>query len=230
MSTHVLIPSQFEIDLHGETKEKQPVKDLVRSKIVPQLREAFQTLGPALIKEHGKDIQHAADSNPSSGVATPTWHPQRERQSTPLGLRTTTSTTGGSSVNTTTVIANDEFRTTAQELYQTFTDPQRLAAFTRAPPKIFEGAKPGGKFAIFDGNVTGEFVELEQPTKIVQNWRMSQWPSGHMSRLEIKFDQNDIDRVTNMRVSWTGVPVGQEEVVRKNWEGYYVRSIKQTFG
>ena len=221
---------QFEIDLYGETKEKQPVKDLVRSKIVPQLREAFQTLGPALIKEHGKDIQHATDSNPSSGVATPTWHPQRERQPTPLGLRTATSTTGGSSVNTTTVIANDEFRTTAEEMYQTFTDPQRLAAFTRAPPKIFEGAKPGGKFAIFDGNVTGEFVELEKPTKIVQKWRMSQWPIGHMSRLEIKFDQNDIDRVTNMRVSWTGVPVGQEEVVRKNWEGYYVRSIKQTFG
>jgi activator of HSP90 ATPase len=26
------------------------------------------------------------------------------------------------------------------------------------------------------------------------------------------------------------VPVGQEEVVQRNWEGYYVRAIKQTFG
>lgn len=51
-----------------------------------------------------------------------------------------------------------------------------------------------------------------------------------MSTLEIKFDQNDVDRVTNMRVTWTGVPVGQEDVVKRNWEGYYVRSIKQTFG
>ena len=51
-----------------------------------------------------------------------------------------------------------------------------------------------------------------------------------MSTLEIKFDQNELDHVTNLRVTWTGVPVGQEDVVKRNWEGYYIRSIKQTFG
>ncbi|RMZ91638.1 hypothetical protein DV736_g1135, partial [Chaetothyriales sp. CBS 134916] len=219
----------FEIDIYSETAEKQPVKELVRSKIVPQLRKALVKLGPALIEEHGKDLQHAPDSNPSSGFATPTWHPQRER--TPISSAAiTTTTTAKSSVNTTTVTATDEFRTTAEELYQTFTDPQRLAAFTRAPPKVFEGAKPGAKFAIFDGNVTGQFVTLDPPTKIVQKWRLAQWPNDHYSKQEIVFDQNDVDRVTNMRVTWTGVPVGQEEVVQRNWEGYYVRSIKQTFG
>jgi activator of HSP90 ATPase len=220
---------QFEIDIYAETKEKAPVKDLVRSKLVPQLREAFQTLGPALIKEHGKDIQHQSGSNPSSGVSTPTWHPQKERQPTKTAS-TNTQTTGTSSVNTTTVTATDEFRTTAEEMFQTFTDPQRLAAFTRAVPRVFEGAKPGAKFSIFDGNVSGEFVTLEQPTKIVQKWRLAQWPEGHTSKQEIVFDQNQIDHVTNMRVTWTGVPVGQEEVVQRNWEGYYVRAIKQTFG
>jgi activator of HSP90 ATPase len=220
---------QFEIDIYSEQKEKQPVKDLVRSKLVPQLRQVFYKLAPALIEEHGKDIQHAPGSNPSSGFATPTWHPNKER--TPTGSAPVqTSHSGKSSVNTTTVTANDEFRTTAEELYQTFTDPQRLAAFTRAPPRVFEGAKPGGKFAIFDGNVTGEFVTLEAPKKIVQKWRLAQWPEGHSSTQEIFFDQNDVDRVTNMRVTWTGVPVGQEEVVQRNWEGYYVRSIKQAFG
>jgi len=219
----------FDVDIYSESKEKQPVKDLVRAKIVPLLRQTFQKLGPALIAEHGKDIQHQADSNPSSGLATPTWHPQRERAPTPVPT-TTTTTTGKSSVNTTTVTANDEFRTTAEEMFQTFTDPQRLAAFTRAPPRVFEGAKPGAKFAIFDGNVTGEFVTLDKPKKIIQKWRLAQWPEGHTSTQEIFFDQNDVDKVTNMRVTWTGVPLGQEEVVQRNWEGYYVRSIKQTFG
>lgn len=134
------------------------------------------------------------------------------------------------SVNTTTVTASDEFRTTADELYTTFTDPQRIAAFTRGPPRQFDGAKVGGKFSIFDGNVTGEFLTLDPPKHVVQKWRLAQWPEGHYSQQEIFFDQNDVDRVTVMRVSWTGVPVGQEEVVQRNWEGYYVRSIKQTFG
>lgn len=220
----------FEIDIYSETAAKRPVKDLVRSKIVPQLRHALQELGPALIAEHGKDIQHTTNSNPSSGVATPTWHPQKQRTATPVGAASTTTTSAQFFVNTTTVTATDEFRTTAEETFLTFTDPQRIAAFTRGEPRLFEGAKPGGKFAIFDGNVSGEFVTLEPPKKIIQKWRLAQWPDGHMSSQEIVFDQNNIDKVTSVRVTWSGVPVGQEEVVKRNWEGYYIRSIKQTFG
>lgn len=88
----------------------------------------------------------------------------------------------------------------------------------------------GGKFSIFDGNVVGEFVTLEEPSLLVQRWRLAQWPEGHFSTQEIRFDQNDVDSVTVLRVKWVGVPVGQEDVVKRNWEGYYVRSIKQTFG
>ena len=81
--------------------------------------------------------------------------------------------------------ATDEFRTTAEDMYHNLKDPQRIAAFTRAPPKLFEGAKTGARFAIFDGNVSGEFVILEPPTKIVQKWRLAQWPDGHMSTQEV---------------------------------------------
>lgn len=206
------------------------MKELVRSKLVPELRTALAKLGPALVSEHGKGLQHAPGSDPSSGFSTPTFQPKTESKPASKATTTSTSTQAKQSVNTTTVTATDEFRTTAEELYSTFTDPQRLAAFTRAPPRRFDGAKVGGQFSIFDGNVTGEFVTLDKPTTIVQKWRLAQWPEGHFSTQEIKFDQNNVDQVTNMRVTWTGVPVGQEEVVQRNWEGYYVRSIKQTFG
>lgn len=202
----------------------------MRSKLVPQLRTEFLKLSPALVAEHGKDIQHAPGSNPSSGFSTPKYHPPTGAAAKSATPSTSTQTNSGSTVNTTTVTDNEEFRTTAAELYQTFTDPQRLAAFTRAPPKVFEGAKKGGKFELFDGNVSGEYLELVEPTKIVQSWRLNQWPAGHFSRLQIEFDQNDVDKVTVMRVEWTGVPIGQEEVTKRNWLEYYVRSIKRTFG
>jgi activator of HSP90 ATPase len=191
---------------------------------------ALAKLSKVLIEEHGKDIQHAPGVNPSTGFTAAPIHPQKSATPAPAPAQTTTSSTGKVSVNTTTVTASDELRTTAEELYTTFTDPQRIAAFTRGPPRQFDGAKVGGKFSIFDGNVTGEFVKLESPKHIVQKWRLAQWPEGHYSTQEIFFDQNDVDRVTVLRVSWTGVPIGQEEVVQRNWEGYYVRSIKQTFG
>jgi activator of HSP90 ATPase len=115
-------------------------------------------------------------------------------------------------------------------MYTTFTDPSRIAAFTRSTPLLFEGPKPGGKFELFGGNVTGEYTELDEPKKIIQKWRLAQWPSGHYSTLKVQFDQDNEDHVTVMNVIWEGVPVGQEEVTKRNWGEYYVRSIKTTFG
>ncbi|KAK5987820.1 hypothetical protein PT974_11954 [Cladobotryum mycophilum] len=219
----------FDIDIFSDSKEKQPVKDLIKSKLVPLLRKEFQKLPGVLIAEHGKDIQHAPGSNPSSGFSTPK---TLNQPSAPKAAASTTSQTSstGNIVNTVTVTDNEEFRTTAEEMYETFVDPQRLAAFTRSPLRLFEGAKKGGKFQLFDGNVSGEYLELEKPKKIVQSWRLNQWPAGHYSKLNIEFDQNDVDHVTVMRVTWEGVPVGQEDVTKRNWSEYYVRSIKQTFG
>jgi activator of HSP90 ATPase len=205
------------------------VKDLVRSKLVPQLRQEFQKIAPALIAAHGKDIQHAAGVDPSSGFTPAKVHPPvQSGTSTPTASSSSQKT--GTIVNTTTVTDNEEFRTTAEELYQTFVDPGRLAAFTRSPPKVFEGAHKGGKFELFGGNVSGEYLELEQPKKVVQSWRLREWPAGHFSKLQIEFDQNDVDHVTVMRVVWEGVPIGQEEVTKRNWTEYYIKSIKQTFG
>ncbi|EKV04646.1 hypothetical protein PDIG_88130 [Penicillium digitatum PHI26] len=220
----------FEIENRADSNSKQPVKDLVRTKLVAELRKTLSSLTPALIAEHGKDLQHAPGVNPSSGFSKATVHPQTKADTPAAAAQATTTTTGKVAVNTTTVSASDEFRTTASELYTTFTDAQRITAFTRGAPRQFEGAKVGGKFAIFDGNVTGEFVTLNEPKQIIQKWRLAQWPEGHFSTQEINFDQNDIDGVTQMRVSWSGVPIGQEDVTKQNWDMYYVRSIKQTFG
>lgn len=210
------------------------MKNLIRSKIIPQIRKALVKLAPALITEHGKDIQHAPAAGPSSGTATPLTTISTSSTAAQANAKSssTQKQSGGKglSVNVTSLHSTEEFRTTAAELYTTFTDPARLTAFTRAPPKTFTGAHPGGKFELFGGNVSGEFVDLIEPTKIVQKWRLGQWPEGHYSRLEIGFDQNDSEGVTMMRVTWDGVPVGQEEVTRRNWGEYYVRSIKTTFG
>ncbi|KAI8303613.1 hypothetical protein K4K61_006900 [Colletotrichum sp. SAR11_59] len=219
----------FDIDIYSESKEKQPVKDLVRSKLVPQLRKEFLKLPSALIAEHGKDIQHAPGSNPSSGFSTPKYHPHGSAAKS-AAETTSVKSSSGKVVNTVTLTDTAEFRTTAEEAYQTFVDPARIAAFTRAPPKVFQGAIKGAKFELFDGNVVGEYLELDAPKKIVQSWRLKQWPEGHFSKLNIEFDQNDVDHVTLMRVNWDGVPVGEEDATRRNWQEYYVNSIKRTFG
>lgn len=36
--------------------------------------------------------------------------------------------------------------------------------------------------------------------------------------------------VTTLRYTWEGVPIGQEDTAKKNFNEYYVKSIKATFG
>ena len=57
-----------------------------------------------------------------------------------------------------------------------FVQPERLAAWTRSPPVI--ETKVGGKMVLFQGNVKGEFITLEEGKKIEQTWRLPQWPEG----------------------------------------------------
>lgn len=218
----------FDIEIYSDASSKQPVKDLVRAQLVPQLRTKLSALAPTLVSAHAKDLQHANGHAPAFKPATVYQSSSVNKPASPSPSSSATTTT--TSVNVTTVTDTDEFRCPATELYTTFTDPARLAAFTRAPPAHWSGAHPGARFELFGGNVQAEFVALEAPTRIVQKWRLTQWPAGHYSRLELRFDQNDVDAVTAMRVQWTGVPVGQEDVTKRNWREYYVGSIKRTFG
>lgn len=39
----------------------------------------------------------------------------------------------------------------------------------------------GGTFEMFGGNVHGKILELEEPKKIVQDWRFKSWPDGVFS-------------------------------------------------
>lgn len=195
--------------MYSSDSSKEPAKDLIRKEITPQIRKSLQKLAPALITEHGKDIQHAPGSNPGSGVNTPKVLQSSSATKPGDGSKTSSTTSTKGKINVTSLSDQQEFRTTAEQLFETFTDPQRIAAFTRAPPKVFEGAKEGARFEIFGGNVSGSFSKLEKPTYIEQKWRLAQWPAEHFSTLKIKFEQNDVDAVTIMRVDWEGVPVGQ---------------------
>ncbi|KAF2675096.1 Hsp90 co-chaperone AHA1 [Microthyrium microscopicum] len=220
----------FDVELYSEDSKGSPIKDLVRKTLVPQIRTKLPQLAPALITEHGKDLQHAPGSNPSSGFSTPKYISNTSIPKSGASDSKTMTSGSGPSVNVTTLTDSTEFRTSADQLYQTFTDPGRISAFTRSAPTVFEGAKVGGKFELFGGNISGSYLELEEPKRLVQKWRLAQWPQGHYSTLKIRFEQNDVDHVTVMRVDWEGVPKGQEDVTKRNWGEYYVRSIKTTFG
>jgi len=102
----------------------EPVKALIRKEILPQIRKRLQKLAPVLIAEHGKDIQHAKDSNPSSGISTPkileSSHVAKQKDDPkPNSNVSTAQAMNGYKVNVMSLSDSQEFRTTAEQLYET---------------------------------------------------------------------------------------------------------------
>ncbi|EMR09964.1 hypothetical protein PNEG_01722 [Pneumocystis murina B123] len=222
----------FNIEIFSETKENQIIKGFIRSYIVPELKERLRFLGQALIDAHGKDVLLLIDKNTASNPSTPNVSYAKSqngiRASTLSGKEGVEEKTKGkcSIINTVEISENIDFQASTSQLYSVFLDHSRLEIWTRS--KVEVDPKVGGKFSFFGGNVQGEFLELVESKLILQKWRLKTWPEGHYAELKLLFDQS-IDG-TLLRMKMSDVPVGQEDVVKCNFQEYYVKPIKTVFG
>lgn len=93
----------------------------------------------------------------------------------------------GVKLDTKTIEVAEKFQCRGLEFYDAMTRIEMVTAFTRGHVKM--EAEKGGKFALFGGNVTGEFKELVPGKKIVQYWRYKQWPEQHFSEVTMNIDE-----------------------------------------
>ncbi|XP_059481125.1 activator of 90 kDa heat shock protein ATPase homolog 1 [Neocloeon triangulifer] len=112
------------------------------------------------------------------------------------------------------------------EAYKCFTEQRMVEAFTRGPVKM--EAKPRGKFELFNGNIFGEFIELEENLKVKQYWQNKSWPSGVRSIVELTFDEEP--EGTSIVLKHSGIPSSELDATKQGWEQYYWNPIKATFG
>lgn len=118
------------------------------------------------------------------------------------------------------------FKCPPVELYNVLTQPELMRAFTCAPAQV--NSSVGGRFSLFDGNITGEFVELVPNKKIVQKWRFKTWPEGHHSMVTTELhDEGDS---TELSLNQTGIPSIEYDKTLEGWQRYYWEAIKRTFG
>lgn len=239
---------QFEISVFSENSQNTAIKEIVRQKIVPQLRTKLAQFGKDLLTTHGQDIQVSADkvtsqftkANQEQSVKGST-EKTKSSSPTPSAASKTPATSSTSAAasssnsanvpkyNTTTMHFEPEFNTSAEQLYITLLEKNRIGAWTRSNPD-FPGdiMAEGTEFNLFGGGVSGKITKLVPNQTIVQQWRLKDWKQGHYATLTIDFHQGDSE--TKLDVLFKGIPIGQEEVVQGNFEDYYVRSIKLTFG
>lgn len=239
---------QFEVNIHNELSLTERFRAVVKKLLVPALRDVLSRFGKDLIIANAGDIQ----LDPTQVNSQFTKANQEEvvaknsaggllllllggvgllgallgaAKNSSLALLALTTTV----FNTASVYLEPEFNTTAEQLYITLTDRDRVVAWARLTPVMPAYPVPVGlEFSLFGGAVLGKFIKLDPHHEIEQLWRLSDWKPGHYATLDIRLSQGISE--TNMLVKFTGVPIGEEDRVRANFEEYYVRAIKLTFG
>ncbi|KAJ2930691.1 hypothetical protein H1R20_g6402, partial [Candolleomyces eurysporus] len=201
--------------------EVNAIYKLARTQLQSAIETKLSTLPGSIIATHSKDIHISGTSTPVSGTATPT--PAAAKAATPLGAKKAApETTKG--VNTTTVTVEPTFQASADDIYSLLTDEKKIPAWTRNA--AVSQAKPDTEYSLFGGGVKGKYVSLTPGKEVVQTWILQSptWPSGHAATLTTTLDQgSDSTKVT---FSLAGVPLGMEDEIRRNLEGYYVHGFK----
>ncbi|KAF5373606.1 hypothetical protein D9758_000964 [Tetrapyrgos nigripes] len=213
----------------SSTPAAQALLAMAKVRGPPLLEAIFDRFPVALIETHGKDLTVSADPSRSGTPAPASTTPGANGNSTTpntaaSGSVSPASAKKQSSVNTTTVTVEASFMAAADDLFGLLTDEKRIPMWTRANAK--SEAKPGTEYSLFSGGVTGKYVSLDPPTKIVQTWALQSptWPSGHTGNLTTTFDQSSDS--TKVTLSLEGVPLGQQDEIRRNIEGYYIHGLK----
>ncbi|KAG2381472.1 hypothetical protein C9374_006461 [Naegleria lovaniensis] len=99
------------------------------------------------------------------------------------------------------------------KIFEFFTEPAIISQYTQS--KAESEKKTGGKFSLFNGKVTGTFVEFTPNQKIVQKWRFDDWPEKATSTVTLTF--------TDSGNGETIVKLHQVDIPYKDSNGYYVK-------
>ncbi|KAK9702970.1 Activator of Hsp90 ATPase, N-terminal [Popillia japonica] len=194
----------------------QKGKDVIRDKLSQYVTSLKVEFSDGMILPKKDEVKPNSINNLTSGFNKKINMVPVISESKQIGLK----------IETSTINITQKFQCKAEEFYNAMTRIEMVTAFTRGPVKI--DPVKGGKFELFRGNITGTFEELIPGKKIVQSWRYKQWPEGHYSTVTINI--NEKSDHTEVEVIQTGVPKGEVDVTKANWDRYYWDSMKATFG
>eukprot|EP00118_Oscarella_pearsei_P002396 m.10452 g.10452 ORF g.10452 m.10452 type:complete len:343 (+) comp22321_c0_seq1:150-1178(+) len=216
-----------EVKLSNESDEDgYKLKQLMRTKGAKSIREAISQYVESLRTSYGKGLllsRHTSVDESNSSLTPPTVKAKKEKS--PIDAQPA-STRAPMKVRTKKITLTEEFKTSADELYKTFTVKQRVEAFTNGSAEF--AAERGGKFSLYGGNIKGQFLELIPNEKVVQTWRLKEWPDGHFSRVVLEFRQTEDS--TELKLTQTGVPDFDLDRTIGGWKEKYWKTIKMTFG
>ena len=117
------------------------------------------------------------------------------------------------------------FKQTPQVVYQALLSSKE---FSDCTSKSFPGfsitsakidSTIGGTFSLFDGHIIGRILELVPNKRIVEAWRVVDWPAGTYSIAKFELQQQASG--THLVFEHVGFPQGLKEHLSIGWQQHY---------
>lgn len=116
------------------------------------------------------------------------------------------------------------FNCNPKQLFKLLSDSQQFSKFSGAQAEI--DANAGGKFSAFGGMIYGQTVEVQVATRLVQAWRVANWPPGIYSIAKFELESDD-ESETKLIFDHTGYPQEFTEHLEQGWYERYWDPIKK---
>lgn len=191
-------------------------KTILENTVSQFLRELREEKGPKNLKPTPQ-VTHSStqmsSATPKATTATTT-------------ASTATSSSKSKSISTKTIDLKIKLRGPLEEVFSCLLDSNRVSMFTQSPTTL--SAQPGSSFSLYSGTITGEIVSVDANKKIVQKWRMKDWPEGHLSEVTMEFASTKDG--TSLSLKQTGVPEDDVERIKAGWDEKFWKRMRMMFG
>lgn len=125
------------------------------------------------------------------------------------------------------------FRVEPAQVYKVLLSSAEFGACTKKSFDMFTTSSAkidpvvGGAFSLFDGHITGRILELVPDQRIVEAWRVVDWPAGVYSIA--RFDLSAEGTGTRLTFEHVGFPEGLKEHLSEGWQQHYWDAMTKYF-
>lgn len=108
-----------------------------------------------------------------------------------------------------------------EDVFAAFVNPFTIELWSGYPAKI--GTEPGSEFSLWEGDIVGHMIEVEDQQRIVQEWYFG--PQEEQSIVTIKLFPQGGSKV-QVDVFHTNIPDDAFDDIVEGWNEYYLGAIK----
>ena len=110
------------------------------------------------------------------------------------------------------------FKASRKRIYEVLSDTRQSSAMTGGAPADIS-REAGGSFSCFGGMISGRQIELMPNERIVQAWRVGNWPAGVYSIVKVELKEEG--QQTRLILDHDAYPDGSRDHLDAGWKANY---------